>query len=67
MNKKSFWELAREGIVGGIFWSIGVTLGFAIVTLILAFLTANLITVPLIGNAIATIVRATLESLGSSN
>jgi len=59
--------LAREGVVGGIFWSIGVTLGFAIVTLILAFLATNLITVPLIGNAIASIVRATLESLGSSN
>jgi hypothetical protein len=65
MTKKEFFEQAKRGLVGGIFWSIGVTIGFVIVTLILAFIATNLITLPLIGNALAGVVRATLEALGT--
>lgn len=63
MTKKQIVEYAKEGILKGVFWSIGVSIGFAIVSVLLAFLAANIITLPVIGNAIADIVRVTLESL----
>lgn len=65
MTKKEFFTYAKEGIVKGIFWSIGVSIGFALVTTLLVFVLSQAETLPVIGSAIASVVRATLESLGS--
>ncbi len=64
MTKKEFWTYAKEGMVKGIFWSIGVSIGFAIVTTVLVFVLSQAETLPIIGSAIASIVEATLDALG---
>jgi hypothetical protein len=64
MTKKEFWENAKQGLVNGIFWSIGASIGFAIVTTILVSLMSRAGTLPLLGSFIASIVRSTLQSLG---
>ncbi len=56
-------SLIKEGIIKGFFWSIGVTLGFAFVSVLLVLIFNQLGGIPLIGNFIATIVESTQESL----
>jgi hypothetical protein len=65
MTLKEFAKHAKEGVVKGFFWSIGVTLGFAAITTLLVFVFSRAEALPLVGNAIASIVQATLESLGT--
>ncbi|OGM32856.1 hypothetical protein A2803_05995 [Candidatus Woesebacteria bacterium RIFCSPHIGHO2_01_FULL_44_21] len=65
MTKKELAEHAKKGILGGIFWSIGVTIGFAVVsTFAIAFL-SQVDTVPIIGNFMADVVEQTQRSLES--
>ena len=66
MTKKEFISHAKEGVVKGFFWSVGVTLGFAVVTSLLAFIFSRVETLPLIGKFIASIVQATLVSLSTA-
>jgi len=65
MTLKEFAKHAKEGIVKGFFWSVGVSLGFAVITTLLVFVFSRAETLPIIGHAIASIVQATLESLGT--
>jgi len=63
--KKEFIKEARKGIVGGIFWSIGVTIGFAIVSTFLIGILSNINTLPIIGNFLADVVEQTQKNLES--
>lgn len=65
MTKKEILQSAKQNIVNGIFWSIGVSIGFAIVTTLLVFVFSRLEALPVIGNFVASIVEATLEALGT--
>ena len=65
MTKREFWGHAKEGIVKGIFWSIGVTIGFAIVSTFIVAILSQVDTVPVIGNFVAQVVTQTEKSLGS--
>jgi len=63
--KKEFIKEARKGIVGGIFWSIGVTIGFAIVSAVLIGILSNINTLPIIGNFLADVIEQTQKNLES--
>ena len=65
MTLKELARHAKEGVVKGFFWSIGVTIGFAVVTSLLVFVLSRAEALPFIGQAIASVVQATLESLGT--
>lgn len=66
LKNKLLSKDAKKGFIQGFFWSIGVTLGFAFVTAIVALLLSRIDTVPVIGNFVADIVRETLRALGST-
>jgi len=53
----------RDSIVSGIGWSVGVTVGFALISTFLVVFVARLGGLPLVGNGIAAIVDATNQSL----
>lgn len=63
MTKKEFWEQAKQSVVGGIFWSIGVTIGFAVVSVLLITVFSRVDTIPVIGNFVADVVEQTRWSL----
>lgn len=52
-----------KGIVAGIGWAFGVTIGFIIISTILAFLLKNAGGLPLVGDWIANVVESTIEQL----
>ena len=52
-----------RGIIAGIGWAFGVTIGFVIVSTLLVFLLNNAGGMPLIGDWIAGIVESTIEQL----
>ena len=52
-----------DGLVRGIGWAFGVTIGFVLVSTILVFLLRSLGGLPLVGNWMASIVEATQASL----
>jgi hypothetical protein len=56
-------ELLKEGLVAGIGWAFGVTIGFVIISILLAILLQALGGLPLIGNWFASIVEATQSQL----
>ncbi|OGM28848.1 hypothetical protein A2801_02700 [Candidatus Woesebacteria bacterium RIFCSPHIGHO2_01_FULL_41_10] len=66
MTKKELKTYIKEGLFKGFFWSIGVTLGFAFVTTLLALILSRVDALPFVGNILANIVASTLESLGTS-
>lgn len=63
MNKKEFFTTAKTGLVNGIFWAIGASLGFAIVSTLLIAILSNFITIPVIGDFVADIVEQAQYSL----
>lgn len=63
MSKKEFWENAKKGLVGGMFWSIGVTIGFAIVSAFIIIFLSQVDTIPVIGNFVADVVEQTQRNL----
>jgi len=63
VKDKSFVKLFKDGLVRGIGWAFGVTIGFVIISTILVFVLKNLGGLPFIGSWIASIVEATQESL----
>lgn len=65
MTRKEFLEQAKKGLVGGVFWSIGVSLGFAIVSAIIIGVLSNVDTVPIIGSFVADVVEQTQRNLES--
>ena len=56
-------EKIKDGIIRGIGWSLGVTFGFALISLIVAFILNRLGGLPIIGDWIATLVKVTQDSL----
>lgn len=60
---REYMTLFKDGIIRGIGWSIGVTIGFAIVSTILLTVIQFGGGLPIIGNTIAAIVEATQISL----
>ncbi len=65
MTRKEFAEHAKEGIVKGIFWSIGVTIGFAIVSTFIIVILSQVDTISVIGNFAANVVEQTQKNLES--
>jgi len=59
MSKVDLKQIAKEGIVRGIFWAIGVTIGFAVVSIVLLFIVSPFMRLPVIGQFIADIVYET--------
>jgi len=59
----SYFELLRQGVIAGIGWAIGVTIGFVLISTLLAFTLRSLGGLPLIGAWIANIVEATQVQL----
>ncbi len=60
-------EMFKRGVVAGIGWAIGVTLGFALVSALLVLIAKALGEVPSIGDFFASIVESTQESLLNRN
>jgi len=56
-------ELFKEGVIAGVGWAIGVTVGFVIVSTILVFVLQILGGLPFIGNFFANIVQETQVQL----
>lgn len=57
--------LFKQGLVSGIGWAFGVTIGFFLISSLLAFLLKQIGGLPLIGDWIASIVDATLAQLSA--
>lgn len=65
MNKKDFYSTAKTGLVNGIFWAIGASIGFAIVSTVIVALLSRIITIPVLGDFVAAVVEQTEISLNS--
>lgn len=63
VKEKASFQLFKDGLIRGIGWAFGVTIGFVIISTILVYVLRALGGLPVIGNWIATIVEATQESL----
>jgi len=61
MAKKT--QLFKEGLISGLGWAFGVTIGFVIISTILVVILRNLGGLPVVGNWIASIVEATQKQL----
>ena len=59
----SYFEKFKDGLLRGIGWAFGVTIGFALISTILVATLGPLGGIPLIGDKIADIVQATQISL----
>jgi len=55
--------LLKEGVIAGIGWAFGVTIGFVLVSTILVVAFKNLGGVPIIGDALADVIESTQEQL----
>lgn len=53
----------KKGLIGGIGWAFGVTIGFVIISTLLVLILRGLGGLPIIGDWLASIVEATLEQL----
>lgn len=63
MEKSKKVSYFKKGIITGIGSAIGLTIGFALVSTLLAFFLKSIGGVPLVGGWIADIVESTQESL----
>ena len=59
----SYKKLFRDGLVSGIGWAFGVTIGFVLISTLLVLLLQKLGGLPLVGDWIASIVEATQDQL----
>lgn len=64
-RESKYTDLLKEGVWAGFGWAMGVTLGFAIITIILGFALRSLGGTPVVGGWIANIVEATQLQLES--
>lgn len=62
-KKRPKRDIFKAGIVGGLGWAFGVTIGFAIISIIIIFLIDRAGGIPLIGDWIANVVEATQTQL----
>ena len=56
-------ELLKEGIIAGIGWAIGVTIGFVVVSTIIVFILNALGGLPFVGRFFASVVQETQSQL----
>jgi hypothetical protein len=62
-KKVNYLKLLKRGVVRGMGWAFGATIGFAIISTLLVFVLRKAGGLPLVGNFIATIVDATIDQL----
>lgn len=60
---KPLHKLLRDNFLGGIAWSLGATLGIAIVVGLTTYLLGQFVNFPIVGSFIADIVEATNQAL----
>lgn len=60
---KNFLETFKQGLITGFGWSIGATIGFAVISTLLIVVLQSLGGLPLIGDWIASVVEVTQSSL----
>lgn len=56
-------ELFKEGVIAGLGWAIGVTIGFVLISSVLVLILRQLGGLPLIGDWIASVVEETQSQL----
>lgn len=64
-NSKTLFEKAQEHVFNGFFWAVGVTLGFAFVSVIALLILSPVRKLPLIGEFVADVVYETQVALGN--
>ena len=62
-EKHSYLDKLKDGLIRGIGWSLGVTIGFVLISLVVAFALSKLGGLPVIGEWIASFVKITQDSL----
>ena len=66
MSKKdSYWVVFKHSIVSGIGWSLGVTIGFLLLSSVIVYGLRQLGGLPLVGTWIANVVEVTQSQLES--
>lgn len=55
-KKKSYHHLAASSFVGGIFWALGVTIGFSILIAILGLIAKYIYFIPFVGSFASSII-----------
>lgn len=63
LKEKTNWQHFVDGILIGLGWAIGVTIGFVFISTILVLFFQKLGGLPLVGSWIASIVEATQQQL----
>lgn len=63
MLQKEVVDTFKKGIITGFGWSIGATIGFAIISTVLILILKSLGGLPIFGSFIATIVESTNQEL----
>ena len=63
MSKNDYYKIFKEGVIRGLAWSFGATIGFVLVSTIFVFVLRKAGGLPLIGNFVASIVEATTDQL----
>ncbi|RJR30394.1 hypothetical protein C4564_00240 [Candidatus Microgenomates bacterium] len=66
MKDRKIIKDLKEGVIKGFAWSIGVTIGFAFITTVVAVVLSRLDTIPVIGGFVASIVKETLRALNAT-
>jgi hypothetical protein len=56
-------ELFKEGVMAGLGWAVGATIGFVLISTLLVFVLNLLGGLPIIGSLIASIIQSTQEQL----
>lgn len=64
-DKKAVLKTFFDGIIRGIGWSFGATIGFAIISTLLVVILSNLGGLPVVGKWLADIVEVTLKQLAT--
>ncbi len=62
-EKTPLYTLFKQGLVSGIGWAFGVTVGFVLISSLMVFVLGRLGGLPLIGDWLASVVDATLAQL----
>lgn len=63
----SYFDVFRQGIMGGIGWAFGVTIGLILISFIFGIILRNVGGFPLIGSVVADIVENTQAELNRKN
>jgi hypothetical protein len=66
-KKRSKRETFKTGIVGGLGWAFGVTIGFAIISVLIIVLVDRTSVTPVIGDFVTSVVEYTQQQLETRN